>query len=271
MPSTSSYTLKFAATYGLYPNSLITNTSFDSYLPNPIKVKAVIYEYNSWDAKTAYITLQESTFYSLPSSNTLQEIEYTFSNFNMNCKSFRVGFIYSSYNSLDESDFGLTSFTGIFLVNIDMVSLFTGTIIGGYGPFILTEDTQSADIAEKYISLDGVSSGDLVCFGDPVKGKPSIKKAKKEDMDGRPLMIVSSNYFFTLKDEYSKEPGYGSASIALKGRVPCNIIGPISINDPISLYDDGTGKKASPGEIIVGHAITEHRGTGTGQVLVFIK
>ena len=154
---------------------------------------------------------------------------------------------------------------------MDAVSMSAGTVSGGFSPFVLTEDTPAADIAETYLVSGELDSGGcIVTFGDTINNKPTIRLAKAEDKN-LPLLCVSKNYFFTLKDENSREPGIQSTSIALKGRVLCKVHGPIKVSEPVTIMDLGIGKKCEDSSSIVGYALDNIGTTEIKEILVFIK
>ena len=160
---------------------------------------------------------------------------------------------------------------GHYRMYMDTISLYAGTTAGGYTPFVLTEDTPAADIAETYMvngEIDG--GGCIVTFGENINNKPTVRLAKAEDRD-LPLQCVSTNYFFTLKDEDNKEPGVSTISIALKGRVRCRVHGPININDPITIMDLGVGKKCEDSSSVVGYALQGITTSEIKEILIFIK
>ena len=74
-----------------------------------------------------------------------------------------------------------------------------------------------------------------------------------------------------MKDEDSKEPGFNSISIALNGRVPCRVHGPINVGDPITIMDLGIGKLCEDSSSIVGYALDNLDTKEIKEILIYIK
>lgn len=151
----------------------------------------------------------------------------------------------------------------------DCISFYAGRLVGGASPFVLTEDTWSADIAEKYIFSDGNAEvGKIVTFGRPISGKPSLRIANKGDNKKR-LFCVTNSYFFSLSDKNSFDDNFSECDIALIGRVECLVQGLIEVGDNITIMDNGIGRVARNGDSVVGTAITENSGD-YGKIFIIV-
>ena len=280
-PNVTKYSLHFRSAYGILPTDL--SAAYIGNLPPLNKapiIKALLYEYTDIDGTTPNGTIVQSSDAFKLANIKGKSFSASFSNFDSSTKSFRIGFRLSVYNKIPITFTGsiqnggtIGASVGNIWAYLDAASLCTGELRAGLGPFILTEDHQSAaDIAEKYICRGNAEEGDIVCFDEPINGNPSVRVANKEAADGRPLMCVSENYFFSLQDEMSKAPeNFNTINIGLTGRVLCKVQGPIQVNDPITLLDKGIGTKANKGDYVLGYAITNHLEETAGAVYLLVK
>ncbi|GEM_PF-6822533 len=219
----------------VYMYSDVAGTTYLGVLDKSIGVPTT-----SWQKKNAIITAGE---------------------LNTNTKAVRIGITIDGNGAGIETD----------KMYFDAISFYAGGIASIPNPFVLTEDTQSVDVAEKYI-VTGESPrvGNIVTFGQPVAGKPSIRIATGKDRQ-KPLFIISDRYYFTLNNADSHHPGYDEGDIALVGRVPCRVIGKVFVNDKITIHNNGIGRVAVPEEGSVGFAITNKNDNGEGSVIVFVE
>ena len=185
-----------------------------------------------------------------------------------NTKSFRIALGYRVPNWIRDIYSGST-----LNMHIDAISIYSGSLCKTNSPFVLTEDMPGADLAEEYLVSkdDSITKGTIVSFSDDFNGKPVIKTAYRKD-NHSPLMIVSDKFWYNLSDDNSKDNNYNSASIALCGRVPCSVIGPVLVGDRVTIFDNGVGRKALNGESIIGYAITKNNNPeGLGEILVLVR
>jgi hypothetical protein len=128
--------------------------------------------------------------------------------------------------------------------------------------------TGSYDFAEMFPSSDTLEAGELVMID--TRESTHFRRA----MGGR-----EEAPRYLLAGVVSTRPGFlaglneeGHYPIALAGRVPTRVVGPVSIGDPITVsLTDGVGVVADEPTYIVGYALEPKDTEGPGEVTVFIK
>ncbi len=126
--------------------------------------------------------------------------------------------------------------------------------------------TDAQDIAERYHSDQKLEPGDVVILN--------------PEKDG--IIKSTAPYQFGLVGGISTRPGVGLGPddpdtfyLALKGRIPLKVIGengPIHTGDAVtSSSTEGYGMKATQAGMIIGYAIEEFNGSGTGIIEVFVE
>ena len=122
---------------------------------------------------------------------------------------------------------------------------------------------QYADLAEKYTADQTIEPGTVVCFG----GTAEVTVCNN-DMDRKIAGVVSTNPAYLMNS--SLEAEY-SVDLALQGRVPCKVIGPVSKGDMMVSAGNGHARaeeNPSYGSVI-GKAVEDFDGEiGVIEVLV---
>ena len=249
----------------LQPNTSVYRCNFhmnsDKNIPVSPKVKMMFLAYSDYSGSRYLETLKNDSYLNIGSGWNPLHINLDTSH-NASIKSIRVYFEILVPNKVSTNN-------PFYDLYIDCISFYAGRLLGGASPFVLTEDTWSADIGEKYISLDkNIENGSIVTFGKPVNGKPAVRIATISDTK-KPLFCVTNSYFFSLRDNNSFQEGYSECDIALIGRVKCKVSGRISLGKPITIKDNGVGRVARNGDKIVGSAITENDG-GDGEIFIIV-
>ena len=125
------------------------------------------------------------------------------------------------------------------------------------------------DLAELYPSNQNLAKGTIVSLDTSKNGY-----VKKAGAANTAIGIVSTDPGFVLgwRDNPSLAGAPHIAEVALAGRVPVKVTGPISRGDPITLSSTaGIGKKATQTSRIIGYALSSKTTSGTGTVEVFIQ
>ena len=91
---------------------------------------------------------------------------------------------------------------------------------------------QYADLAEKYTADADIEPGTVVCFG----GEAEVTTCN-HDMDRKVAGIVSTNPAHLMNAELE-----GGVAVALTGRVPCKVIGPVSKGDMMVSAGNGMAR-----------------------------
>jgi hypothetical protein len=135
----------------------------------------------------------------------------------------------------------------------------TGTWTLGVGS---TLQATYADLAERYSSDQQYEAGTVVMIG----GEREVTLATN---DGRYRLagIVSTNPAYVLNSTCAD-----SVVIALTGRVPCKVVGPVRKGDLLTISDTHSGVACAtvsyvPGTII-GRALSDYSGDGVGVIEV---
>jgi len=91
---------------------------------------------------------------------------------------------------------------------------------------------QYADLAEKYTADADIEPGTVVCFG----GDAEVTTCN-HDMDTKVAGIVSTNPAHLMNAELE-----GGVAVALTGRVPCKVVGPVSKGDMMVSAGNGMAR-----------------------------
>jgi hypothetical protein len=94
----------------------------------------------------------------------------------------------------------------------------------------VASSAQYADLAEKYLADADYEVGTVVCVG----GEKEVTAAV---MGSIAIGIVSGNPAYLMNKDLA-----GGTAIALKGRVPCKVEGPVAKGDPLIPCHDGCAK-----------------------------
>lgn len=123
----------------------------------------------------------------------------------------------------------------------------------------------AADVAETYPSTDALVPGEIVAF----------------DPAGTGVLRSTSAYQTNVMGAVSTQPGVllgfedAGYHIALTGRVPLFVTdenGAINAGDPIvASSTSGAGMKATEPGMIVGYALEDYSGVGTGSISIFVN
>ena len=135
---------------------------------------------------------------------------------------------------------------------------------GNFSAGVITATATSAryaDLAEKYLADGDVEPGDVVCFG----GDAEVHKCSIEDFHGV-AGVVSTDPAYLMNAESDGVP------VALTGRVPCKVSGPVSPGDLLvssSLPGHAKSNNNAQAGRIIGKAIgSNEAGEGVIEVLV---
>ena len=112
-----------------------------------------------------------------------------------------------------------------------------------------------ADLAEKYVADADYEPGTVLVFG----GAEEVTMSLNED-DHRVAGVVTTNPAYVMNQACA---GEHVATVALTGRVPCKVVGPVNKGDLLVSSRDGravVNNNPKPGTII-GKAITQFVGT----------
>jgi hypothetical protein len=129
--------------------------------------------------------------------------------------------------------------------------------------FAVATSAQYADLAEKYLADQDYASGIVLSFG----GAAEVTQSTTRD-DRRVAGVVSTEPAFRMNDALA---GDHVVYLALAGRVPCKITGPVARGDMLTSNGDGTAKATADPYIgtVIGKALEDHPGpTGTIEIVV---
>jgi hypothetical protein len=120
--------------------------------------------------------------------------------------------------------------------------------------FAVATSAQYADLAEKYLADADYPPGTVLSFG----GSAEVSVSTQKD-DRRVAGVVSTNPAYTMNDNLV---GEHTVYLALAGRVPCRVSGPIQRGDMLTSNGDGTAKATQDPYIgtVIGKALTDHNG-----------
>lgn len=102
-----------------------------------------------------------------------------------------------------------------------------------------------ADLAERYLADTDIEPGTVVMFG----GKREVM-ASNSDMTTKVAGVISTNPAYIMNDGLS---GDHVVAVALVGRVPCKVVGPVRRGDLMVATEDGRARsevEPYPGSII---------------------
>jgi hypothetical protein len=149
-----------------------------------------------------------------------------------------------------------------------------GTAIGG-GTWVmdifeltLMNVNDAGDLAEIYPTNDAsIEAGDVVSL-DP-NGNISVQKSTKA-YDKSAIGVVATKPAMVIGSRDGE--GVDGKPIALSGRVPVKVKGPIKKGDIItSSSTPGVAMKATKAGPMLGIAMTDYSGSGTGTVMLYVK
>ncbi len=134
--------------------------------------------------------------------------------------------------------------------------------------FTLFEINDAADLAEVYPTNDNsLAQGEVVSM-DPALEAGVLRSSKA--YDNRMLGVVSTNPALVIGGRNGE--GTNGKPIALSGRVPVKVMGPIHKGDVLtSSNTPGVAMKATKAGPILGIAMGDYDASGVGSVLVFVK
>jgi len=136
-----------------------------------------------------------------------------------------------------------------------------------------------ADIAELYSASEPVEPGDIVAVDPSASQSATVKRATEEDtvigvVSTNPAIAIEGSALQLLTgSRYQNNPS--KPAIALAGRVPVKVStenGSIAVGDRIAPSSlPGVGRKANPGEAVVGIALEPFSGGDMGKILAFVN
>ncbi|MBI5654317.1 hypothetical protein HZC53_01515 [Candidatus Uhrbacteria bacterium] len=277
--------IKIAVEPHWWAGDLLTAEGDANFLNSDLTVKALGTATSSLDS---YDSSQFSFQGSVYDESTASAYPTSFSMWNESISAssslFHLGFATGTNRAasvLTISNMGDVSVTGDFTVGR---RLFLGSKIGQYGStstYIYVDDTLSPsstyiatnadgwstsstyDYAERYYSEDNLVAGELVAID--LHSMEYVRRTTGGNDVA--IGIVSTKPGF-VTGGYMK----GTYPVALAGRVPTKIVGPIEIGDPIMASDvPGMGKKADKVGYIVGYALEAYPNPDQGVVSVFVQ
>ena len=162
-------------------------------------------------------------------------------------------------------------------VAVDATSANTGSKVvarDGSGNFsagtitAVATSARYADLAENYVADDSHEAGTVVVFG----GEHEVTVTDQSN-DVRVAGVISTNPAHLMNNECE---GTHVVAVALRGRVPCKVIGPVHQGDTlITSSTPGHAMRCDQphfvsASCIVGKAISAHTGTSTGIVEILV-
>jgi len=96
-----------------------------------------------------------------------------------------------------------------------------------------------ADLAEKYTTDDEYPTGTIMAVSDNEDSETTWCQ-----IDGMPIGVISA------KPAYLMNADAEGQAIALKGRVPVRVVGPVNKGDKLYVGANGTAQKANEGELV---------------------
>jgi hypothetical protein len=118
-------------------------------------------------------------------------------------------------------------------------------------------------LAEKFLSDQPYAPGTVLIFGGEQEVTQSVA-----DQDYRVAGVVSTNPSYVMNSGLS---GNYVVDLALQGRVPCAVVGPVQKGDLMVSAADGRAKavKNAPAGTIIGKSLENFSGTdGTIEIVV---
>jgi hypothetical protein len=120
-----------------------------------------------------------------------------------------------------------------------------------------------ADLAEKFLADQPYAPGTVLIFGGEQEVTQSVT-----DQDHRVAGVVSTNPSYIMN---SGLDGNYAVELALQGRVPCHVVGPVEKGDLLVSAADGRARavKSAPAGTILGKSLQNFSGTtGTIEIVV---
>jgi hypothetical protein len=134
--------------------------------------------------------------------------------------------------------------------------------------FTIFPVNDAADLAEVYPTNDETLAAGEVVSLDPNLDAGVVRSAKAYDASA--IGIVSTQPALVIGGRGGE--GTSGKPIALSGRVPVKVKGPIKKGDILTSSDSpGVAMKAVKAGAILGVAMTDYEGSGVGTVLTFVK
>jgi len=100
-------------------------------------------------------------------------------------------------------------------------------------------EARYADLAEKYTTDDDYATGTVMAVSADDDAETTYC-----DIDGMPIGVISAKPALLMNAEADGQ------AIALKGRVPLRVVGPVNKGDKLYVGADGTAQKANEGELV---------------------
>ena len=129
--------------------------------------------------------------------------------------------------------------------------------------FAKATTAQYADLAEKYAADAEYEPGTVLCFG----GSAEVTVCD-HDADRKVAGVVTTNPAYMMNDAIEAEH---SAAIALQGRVPCKVVGPVALGDMLVSAGAGRARAEADPKVgsVIGKALATHAaGEGVIEVAV---
>jgi len=129
--------------------------------------------------------------------------------------------------------------------------------------FAKATTAQYADLAEKYAADAEYEPGTVLCFG----GSAEVTVCD-HDADRKVAGVVTTNPAYMMNDAIEAEH---SAAIALQGRVPCKVVGPVAKGDMLVSAGAGRARAEADPKVgsVIGKALEAHaEGEGVIEVAV---
>ena len=141
--------------------------------------------------------------------------------------------------------------------NIGSATVYYNTV------FAKATSAQYADLAEKFLADQPYEPGTVLVFG----GEQEVTKSTTA-VDHRVAGVVSTNPSYLMN---SGLDGNYAVELALQGRVPCHVIGPVEKGDLLVSAPDGRARaaKSAPAGTIIGKSLQNFSGElGTIEIVV---
>jgi hypothetical protein len=120
-----------------------------------------------------------------------------------------------------------------------------------------------ADLAEKFLADQPYAPGTVLIFGGEQEVTQSVT-----DQDHRVAGVVSTNPSYIMNSGLA---GNYAVELALQGRVPCHVVGPVEKGDLLVSAADGRARavKSAPAGTILGKSLQNFSGT-TGIIEIVV-
>lgn len=128
----------------------------------------------------------------------------------------------------------------------------------------MTKVFEQADLAENYEADKPYNPGTVLMFGG--SAEVTVATANTTAVAG----VVSTDPAQVMNGSLT---GTNVVAIALKGRVPCNVIGPVAKGDMLISAGFGFARadNNAAASLVIGRAIAEYTGTGKAVVEVSVS